>query len=78
LFHGSSVKYTGGSGVDMLVWNPLAGSSSAKLKASLGAGADSVFFGPGVDPSSAFINFGSGIDSVVGTVDFAVTFLNLP
>ena len=78
LFHGSSVKYTGGAGLDMLMWNPLAGSSSAKLKAILGAGADTVLFGPGVDPSSAIIDFGSGIDSVVGVVDFAVTFLNLP
>jgi hypothetical protein len=79
MFEGSSINYTGGAGTDMLMYNPLAGSSSAKLKAKLGAGADTVFFGPAAeDPSYAYIDFGSGVDTVLGVVDFAVTFVNLP
>jgi hypothetical protein len=78
-FMGSSLRYNGGAGADILNYSPLIGSASAKLKAIMGAGADVILFGPGsVPPSSAYLNFGAGADLLIGAIVFPCTILNLP
>jgi hypothetical protein len=77
-FHGATLRYVGGAGTDIVSYAPIIGSTSPVLNLRLGAGSDTVGFGPGPDPSFAFVDFGSGADTLVGTIDFAVTILNLP
>jgi hypothetical protein len=77
-FHGSTIRYSGGSGVDTVGLLLLAGSSAPKFNASLGAGNDTMQFGGAVDPAYAYVNFGSGVDTLTGAVVFAHKFVNLP
>jgi hypothetical protein len=78
-FMGSSLRYNGGAGADFLNYSPVAGSASANLKAIMGAGADVVLFGAGsVPPSYAYLNFGAGVDALIGAIAFPCTILNLP
>jgi len=81
IFAGSSFNYTGGAGIDSVTYQVAAGSARARFTANLGAGNDTVAFAaaPGANnPSSAFIDFGAGADSVTGLINFPFTFLNLP
>jgi hypothetical protein len=78
LFNSSMLAYTGGSGVDTLIYTLRDGSTRARFSARLGDGADSVTFGtPTVNPLFAFIDFGAGTDTFSGTVNFSCQFLNL-
>jgi hypothetical protein len=82
IFTGSTFYYTGGASVDTIVYTPAAGSANARFTANLGASNDSVTFGSGAgaatNPSFAYIDFGAGLDSVLGTINFPFVFLNLP
>jgi hypothetical protein len=78
----SSLSYFGGAGVDTLTYNAAAGSSRVRLTANMGAGDDIVNFASGAgaatNPSFAYIDFGAGVDTVTGTINFPFVFLNLP
>jgi hypothetical protein len=82
VFTGATFYYTGGASVDTITYTPAAGSANARFTASLGASNDSVTFGSGAgaatNPSFAYVDFGSGLDSVLGTINFPFIFLNLP
>jgi hypothetical protein len=82
IFTGATFYYTGGASVDTITYTPAAGSANARFTASLGASNDSVTFGSGAaaatNPSFAYIDFGAGLDSVLGTINFPFIFLNLP
>jgi hypothetical protein len=76
---GSSVRYTGGAESDSLVYTPLIGSSAPSLRAIMGAGGDAIIFGAGsASPSYAYLDFGAGVDALVGSIVFPATILNLP
>jgi hypothetical protein len=79
-FLGKTVTYSGGSGVDDVAYEVLAGSSAARFTAHLGANNDSMTFGDitNVNPAFALVDFGAGADTVAGTIDFANKFLHLP
>jgi hypothetical protein len=79
MFMGSSMKFTSGAGMDTLVYTPLIGSAAASLKAIMGAGSDTISFGVGTaPPSSAYLDFGAGADTLIGSIAFPATILNLP
>jgi hypothetical protein len=77
---GPTVNYTGGSGVDTVTYDVVAGSAAARFTAHLGAGNDTMTFGNSVaeNPASAVVDFGAGIDALLGTIDFPCKTLHLP
>jgi hypothetical protein len=79
IFSGSSFTYIGGSGVDDVRLRVSSLSARMRVFAQLGAGDDIFrFSGTQQPPSFAYIDFGAGVDSVTGTINFPFTFLNLP
>jgi hypothetical protein len=79
VFGGQSFNYIGGAGVDDVTYAVSAASNRLRVTAQLGAGADFFrFLGNLQAPSFAFIDFGAGVDTVTGVINFPFTFLNLP
>jgi hypothetical protein len=76
-FHGAALQYTGGSGVDTIVYDLIG--AAGPLTARLGGGADTVRFDTlTFFPSSAFIDFGAGTDTYDGPRFPVYQFLHLP
>jgi hypothetical protein len=77
-FLGSTIQYTGGSGVDDIDYSPHTGSTIARFIARLGDGADKVkLTSLSGEQRFAFIDFGAGTDTFDGTVNYSCQFLNL-
>jgi hypothetical protein len=84
-FLGKTVTYIGGNGRDSVTYLASAGSTAVRFSAELGAGYDSMSFSlnppygpPGVNPSYAFVDFGTGGGTLIGPIDFACRIINLP